>query len=158
LKQFVILAVVMFIGQGVVAYFLVADRIMPKYLEPDETEVTQEIKKSERIAIPVTAPVLYEVDDMVVNPQSGQVLRYLSIKVVLELNSPETLVLLGDPVVEAEVVDLIRKILNNINYNEINEADERDPLRQRLMTEINASGLLKTGSVTAVYFTQFILQ
>ena len=158
LKQFVIIATLVFIGQGAVAYFLVADRIMPKYLEPDGTEVAQEIKKIERVAIPVTAPVLYEVDDMIVNPQSGQVLRYLSIKIVLDLDAPETLLVLGDPIVETEVVDLIRKLLNNTHYNEINEADERDTLRQRLMTEINASGLLKTGSVTAIYFTQFVLQ
>jgi flagellar basal body-associated protein FliL len=44
------------------------------------------------------------------------------------------------------------------SFYEMDEARERVPLRQRLAAEINASGLLKEGSVSNVYFERFVAQ
>ncbi|MDP6036915.1 MAG: flagellar basal body-associated FliL family protein, partial [Candidatus Latescibacteria bacterium] len=114
-----------------------------------------------REAVVVEPSAIYEVDftnAKVLNPQDYHSIRFLSVKLKFELDSSETLSMLGDDVLAAKMQSVARQILTTTWYIEMDEVEERESLRQKLMTEVNASGLLGEGSVTGVYFQQFILQ
>ena len=160
LKQFVILAVLVLVGQSIVAYFLVTEQIVPGYFGQDEgSEEASEAKAMKREAVVVEAPILYSVEEMIVNPQDYHTLRYLNVKMTLELDSQETLDLIkGDPVIPAKMLEVIRMAMNMTSFFEMDGASERGPLRQKVVSEINASGLLKEGTVNQVYFERFVAQ
>ena len=161
LKQFVILAILVLIGQGIVAYVLVTQQVLPKFMDEVEGETEQAAEEAMREAVVVDPPAIYEIDftnERVLSPQDYHSIRFLSVKLKLELDSVETLALLGDDVIDAKVQALARKILTTTWYTEMDEVEERESLRQKLMTEVNASELLGAGSITRVYFRQFILQ
>lgn len=161
LKQFVVLAVVVLIGQSIIAYVLVSYQIIPWYFgeEEEAMEKVSEVQETKREPVPVEPPILYAVDEMTVNPQDYHTIRYLNIKMSLELDAPETLALLeGDPVTETKLFEVIRNALNTTNYRELDDAEERGPLRLKLVAAINASELLNEGSVSNVYFERFIAQ
>ena len=61
-------------------------------------------------------------------------------------------------IVSVKVEAIARRVLTTTWYSDMDEVEERELLRQKLMAEVNASGLLGEGSVTGVYFMQFILQ
>ena len=61
-------------------------------------------------------------------------------------------------IVSVKVEAIARRVLTTTWYSDMDEVEERELLRQKLMAEVNASGLLVEGSVTGVYFMQFILQ
>jgi len=161
LKQFIVLAVVVLIGQSIIAYVLVSYQIIPWYFGEEETttETVKEVEKVKREPVPVDPPILFPVDEMTVNPQDYHTIRYLNIKLSLELDSPETLAFLeADPVVQTKLFEVIRNALNTTNYRELDDAEERGPLRQKLVAAINASELLAEGMVSNVYFERFIAQ
>ena len=161
LKQFIILAVLVLIGQSVVAYILVTQQIMPWYFGEEETieeaQAAAEVVKRE--AVPVEAPILYDVPEMIVNPQDYHTLRYLNVKMALEMEAQETIDFLKtDPVAPAKLLEVIRQTLNTTSYYELDEARERGPLREKIATDINASGVLNEGIVNKVYFERFVAQ
>ncbi len=161
LKQFIILAVLVLVGQSIVAYVLVTQQIIPWYFGEDDAseQVQKEAKTIKREPVPVDMPILFDIDEMTVNPQDYHTIRYLNIKMSLELDSQETFDFLKmDPVASAKVRETIREALNMTNFRELDDAVERGPLREKLAAKINASGLLNDGMVTNVYFQRFIAQ
>lgn len=158
LKQFMVLALVVLVGQGVVAYVLVTQQVLPKYFGEDPEQAAAEAEGGEREPVEVEPPVLYEIGELLVNPQDFHSVRYLNVKITLRFDSQATLDrVTDDPVTPSELEDFVRRTLNGAFYRDIDESEERIALRQTLMTAINTSGLLGEGTVTAVYFTQFIL-
>ncbi|MBT4137051.1 MAG: flagellar basal body-associated FliL family protein [Candidatus Latescibacteria bacterium] len=160
LKQFVILAVLVLIGQSVVAYFLVTEQIMPWYFgEEETTEAVKEAEALKREPVIVEAPVLYDVPEMIVNPQDFHTIRYLNVKMSLEFDLQETLDMVeADPVTPAKLVEVIRTTLNMTSFYDMDEARERGPLRKKIADEVNESGLLGEGSVRKVNFERFVAQ
>lgn len=162
LKQFVILAAMVLIGQGVVAYVLVTQQVLPKFGVEEQGEgKADEPEEVMREAVAVEQPHLYEIDftnSRVLNPQDYHSIRFLSVHVIIELDTPETRALLDNEIISTKVNGIAREILTTTWYTEMDDVDEREALREKLKVEINASGLLAEGAVTGVYFRQFILQ
>lgn len=158
-KPAIILVLLVLIGQLAVVYVLVVYQIKPRYLGEEQVDEIGEVKPVQRDVVPVAAPFLYDVPDMTVNPQDEYTLRYLNVKMALEVDSQQTLSLLNDdPVVATRLLALLRDVLGQTPHREMDTSEKREPLRQRVMTAINTSGLLNAGSVTGVYFQRFILQ
>ena len=159
LKQFVILAILVLVGQGVIAYVLVTQQVLPKFEVEELGEgATAEPEEVMREAVVVAEPALHEIDftnSRVLNPHS---IRFLSVFVILALDTPETRALLDDEIVAIKLEGVVRKILTTTWFTEMDEVEERESLREKIQTEINGSGLLAGGSVEEVYFKQFILQ
>ena len=126
-----------------------------------EGETERVVEEVMREAVVVEPLALYEIDftnARVLNPQDFHSIRFLSVKLKLELDSSETLSLLDNKIVPVKVEAIARRVLTTTWYSDMDEVEERELLPQKLMAEVNASGLLGEGSVTGVYFMQFILQ
>ncbi|MCZ6634083.1 MAG: flagellar basal body-associated FliL family protein [bacterium] len=160
LKQFVILAILVLIGQGAVSYVLVTRQVKPKLTHMEESDGTMKSAAvEERILVDIEEPLLHHFDEMILNPADDQAIRYLNTVVIIELENEETADLLtSDNVLAIRVEDLIRQTLIQTRYIDLDEFSERDALREKLKTALNGSEMLLTGQVVAVYFKRFILQ
>ena len=159
LKQFVILAILVLIGQSAVSYVLVTRQVRPKVQSMEEgDETSTKVRPEERVLVDIEEPVLYHFEEMIVNPADDQAIRYLNTVISIELENQETLDLLADKVIAAKVVDLIRQTLIVTRYTDLDDYSERDPLKAKLKNVLNESELLRAGEVTGVYFKRFVLQ
>ena len=163
LKQFIILAIIVLLGQSAIAYVVVTRLILPKQEVSNgegEGQVVSRVSSGEREEIPIEDPLLFRFDRILVNLQDEYALRYLSTKVAIELENLETFdeLIAEDGIVMVEVKDLIYRTLNQMPVSQTDEAHERKKVRDILRERINASGLLENGEVTAVYFEVFVVQ
>ena len=106
----------------------------------------------------IEAPLLYQMEDIQVNPRDEEALRFISAKVILQMNHQDALNEMNDKVVASRVREIIVQKLATMPYAGINSAEEREKLRESLKQWINESGVLKSGEVVAVYFEHFIVQ
>ncbi|MDP6779745.1 MAG: flagellar basal body-associated FliL family protein [Candidatus Latescibacteria bacterium] len=160
LGQFILLAAVVLLGQSAVAYVLVTRFVLPKHEMNMGEEAGKVVKQApaEREKIPVDMPFLYAFkDDLLLNPSDEEALRFLSVKVILELDNEGAWVEIQSSVLASKVRDEIFLALNAIPYTDMNEAKERLQIRETLKDRINAAGLLKSGEVKGVFFERFIL-
>ncbi|MDP6730434.1 MAG: flagellar basal body-associated FliL family protein [SAR324 cluster bacterium] len=160
IKQFVILAILVLIGQGAVSYVLVTRQVRPKLMSMEEGDETMKTAKiEERILVDIEEPLLHHFAEMILNPADEQAIRYLNTLVSIELENQETMdLLIADDVLAIKMEDLIRQTLIQTRYIDLDEYSERDALKEKLKTVLNGSELLQTGQVMAVYFKRFILQ
>ncbi len=160
LGQFILLAAVVLLGQSAVAYVLVTRFVLPKHemnMGEEAGKVVQQAS-AEREKIPVDIPFLFPFkEDLLLNPSDEETLRYLSVKVILELDNEGAWVELQSTVLASNVRDELFLALSAIPYTEMDQAAERLKIRDTLKQRINASGLLKSGEVKGVLFERFIL-
>ncbi len=101
--------------------------------------------------IPQELGVLYPLDAFLVNIASDRGSRFLQMKLELELDNPalEDEIALKRPALR----DAIIVLLTSRNYAELRDPKGMRKLRADIMRSVN--GLLKSGQVREVYFTQF---
>ena len=159
LKQFLFLAVLILILQSAVAYVLVTWLVLPKVMAPEEvTETVQEKTAEDWPKVSIEQPLTYDMGDMILNPKDPEMLRFLSARVVLQVDNPGVLDELKDKLIVSKLTDRVRDVLSETPTHKMNLADERKGLRDNLKAKINASGILESGQVTAVYFRHFVVQ
>lgn len=111
---------------------------------------TEEQAKEEEVTIGPT----YKMDTLIVNlaDQGGK--RYLRITMELELSAPQVLeeINLRLP----QLRDTILMILPSKQYSDISSTEGKVALRDELIAKINT--ILKKGTVTTIYFTEFVVQ
>lgn len=97
---------------------------------------------------------VYKMDTMIVNlaDQGGK--RYLRVTMELELSGPEVLEEIGTRL--PQLRDQILMVLPSKTYTDIGTTEGKIALRDELITKMN--GLLKKGTVTTIYFTEFVVQ
>ncbi len=102
------------------------------------------------------SPILptLKMDTLIVNlaDQGGK--RYLRITMELELSTPEVLeeINLRMP----QLRDTILMVLPSKQYSDISGTEGKITLRDELIAKMNA--ILKKGTVTTIYFTEFVVQ
>ncbi len=96
----------------------------------------------------------HKLETMIVNlaDQGGK--RYLRVTMELELSGPE--VLEEIPKKLPQLRDTILMVLPSKQYAEISTIDGKIALRDELIAKINT--LLKKGTVTTIFFTEFVVQ
>lgn len=113
-------------------------------------EKSAEEKAKEETAIRPT----YKMDTLIVNlaDQGGK--RYLRVTMEMELSAPEVL----DEITKRlpQLRDTILMILPSKQYAEISTTEGKIALRDELIAKINS--LLKKGTITTIYFTEFVVQ
>jgi flagellar FliL protein len=80
--------------------------------------------------------------------------RYLKVEAQLELSSPAVGEEIGKRL--PQVRDAIISLLASKSFEEVRSMEGKNFLREELLLRVNA--LLRAGTVTAVYFTEFVVQ
>ena len=96
----------------------------------------------------------YALDTFVVNIRDGERDRFLKLKAELELTSIET----GQEVNQRlpQIRDLVISLLGSKSFEDIRTIEGKNFLREEILLRLNS--LLSTGSVTRVFFTEFVVQ
>jgi flagellar FliL protein len=114
-----------------------------------ENEAEEEPKEEE-----VTIGPIYKMETLIVNlaDQGGK--RYLRITMELELSAPEVMEEINNRM--PQLRDAILMVLPSKQYSDIGSTEGKIALRDELIAKIN--GILKKGTVTTIYFTEFVVQ
>lgn len=97
---------------------------------------------------------VFTLEPFIVNIYDGQELRYLKVKVELEMANPAV-----KPELEgrlAAIRDAILVVLTTKTLQEIQDAQGKNQLREEILTAI--SKIVAQGKVSKVYFTDFVVQ
>jgi flagellar FliL protein len=97
---------------------------------------------------------VFTLEPFIVNIYDGQELRYLKVKVELEMSNAAV-----KPELEgrlAAIRDAILVVLTTKTLQEIQDAQGKNQLREEILTAI--SKIVAQGKVSKVYFTDFVVQ
>lgn len=123
-----------------------------KAAQIEQAQKAEEVKPSpEKEFIPPELGVLYPLESFLVNISSDRGPRFLQMQMELELDNAalEDEIALKRPALR----DAIILLLTSRTYAELREKEGIKKLRADLIKSIN--GLLKTGNIREIYFTQF---
>lgn len=161
--QFVVLALIILVGQAAAVYFLVNKSLLPK-LRPEEAEDGQAMATANRAdvpEIPIDVPFLFPLatgaDGILVNPVDPIMIRFLSAQVMLQMNSQEGLDEISDPVKARKVREVVRRTLANMRFDKLDAPEEREAMRDTVKFRINRSLVLEIGEVESVFFPMYVL-
>jgi len=96
----------------------------------------------------------FPLENFIVNLADPGGKRYLSTRIVLELNDKEVVPSLEKKV--PEMRDRILMILPTKTFKEIQSVEGKNALRSTLITELN--GVLQEGQITNIFFQEFVVQ
>jgi len=97
---------------------------------------------------------MFELESFIVNLSGGSGNNYLKIKINLEINKEELKTELEKRLPQFR--DAILSLLSSKTYTEVKTLEGKAQIRAEIMTTLNQ--YLKTGKVTNVYFSDFIVQ
>ena len=97
---------------------------------------------------------MYELESFIVNLSGGSGNNYLKIKISLELNKEELKTELEKRLPQFR--DAILSLLSSKTYTEVKTLEGKSQIRAEIMATMNQ--YLKTGKITNVYFSDFIVQ
>jgi flagellar FliL protein len=98
--------------------------------------------------------VIYELENLIVNPASSQGTRFLVVTLAVELDGPVTAAELERR--EAEARDAILRILGAKTVAELSDIGARDTLKAELVDALE--GVVRVGEVRRLYLPQFVIQ
>jgi flagellar FliL protein len=135
----IIIAAVIVVAGGVAGYFIFAGGH-----KAENTVKTD----------PKGAPVIYPLDPFIVNIYDGQDLRYLRVRVEIEVDSEESKAEME--LRKAQIRDAILVLLTTKTMLDVRDQQGKNQLRQEILTA--ASNTLSATKVKRVYFTDFVVQ
>jgi len=162
IRTLVILAII--VADAYAAYFLVVKGIAPRMAEARVIQARAEMMKieeppevkevaTEKGQLPAVG-IITPIEDIVVNPSGTSGTRYLCTTVALESIAPEVATEIRER--EPQVRDLLIEILGKRTVEDLSSLQKRETLRDEIEEAIN--GLLASGDVVGVYFSNFVLQ
>jgi flagellar protein FliL len=98
--------------------------------------------------------VIYQVDNLVLNPAGSGGLRFLLVSVAFDL--PDDKVEAEARTREPEIRDVLLSVLGSRSVEELADIAGRDSLRTEIRGAVGR--ILPRGSVRRVYFPQFVIQ
>ncbi len=135
----IIVAAVLVVAGGVTGYFVFAGGHKGAAEAKTESTVT---------------PSIYSMDPFIVNIYDGQDLRYLRVKVELEVADEEAKA--EAEARKAPLRDAILVLLSSKTLLDIRDQQGKNQLRQEIFTVAN--NILPPGKLKKVYFTDFVVQ
>jgi len=91
---------------------------------------------------------------MIVNLSDHGGKRYLRVTMALELDDQESVATVESRL--PQIQDAVLMILPTKTYEDVSTTDGKIALRKQIMEKINS--LMTKGSVTNIYFTEFVVQ
>lgn len=142
-----VVAILVLAGVGVGAYLMGASG------SGKEAPAVVPVEAAKETAVPPVGPMV-TMDDFIVNILDAEGTRYLKASMTLELESPEALAEVEER--KAQVRDAILLYLSSKTFDEIRDLQGKLQLRADLIGRLN--GLLSSGKVKTIYFTDFVVQ
>jgi len=100
------------------------------------------------------APVMYALEPFIVNIYDGQELRYLRVKVEMEVSGEEAKNELAAR--QAQIRDTILVLLTTKTLLDVRDEQGKNQLRQEIFNAVGR--LVSPGKVQRVFFTDFVVQ
>jgi len=145
---------------AVVAAYLITVRVLKPMMATDPNAVQEQMEavhggESGRSGRGEAAEeVLFEIEQIIVNPASTVGSRFLSCSMAFELKNPDDLGRFESR--EIKIRDALITILSARTVDELADARLREPLRRQILARINR--LTEPAEAVAVYFKDFVLQ
>ncbi|MFO7985581.1 MAG: flagellar basal body-associated FliL family protein [Desulfatiglandaceae bacterium] len=130
------------------------------YLQKGNTEKSvpatdaEETKNREMEALLLKKRINFPLESFIVNLADPGGKRYLSTRIVLELNDKDHIDALEKKV--SQIRDRILMILPTKTFKDIQSVEGKNTLRNTLIEELNA--ILQEGEITNIYFQEFVVQ
>jgi len=109
---------------------------------------TGEVKKGD------APPPIYQMDNLVMNPAASGGAHFLLMSVALQLKDASSLETLKGR--DAELRDTILRLFSRKTIDQISDISARDEFSTELMAVLNK--MFGDGTVTKIYFPQFVIQ
>lgn len=100
------------------------------------------------------AATVFALEPFIVNIYDGQELRYLKVKIEMEMANPAIKAELDGRL--AAMRDAILVVLTSKTLQDIQDIQGKNQLREEILTAI--SKIVAQGKVTRIYFTDFVIQ
>ncbi|MCX5764007.1 MAG: flagellar basal body-associated FliL family protein [Gemmatimonadetes bacterium] len=97
---------------------------------------------------------VHMIENLVLNPAGSNGARFLLVSVGLTMNSTGAAARVKEQ--DAEVRDIVLRVLGSRSINDLSEVGNRERLKQDILVAVDS--LFKGHSVKSVYFPQFVLQ
>ena len=162
-RTLVILAII--VADAYAAYFLVVRGIAPRLAYghvvrasmpqiPGSEEIAEAEETQSQANEEPTVGMITAIEDIVVNPLGTGGMRYLCTTVAFESIDPQV----SNEVTEreAQIRDILIEILGGRTVEDLTSLEDREAMREEIRVMVN--GLLSSGEVIAVYFSNFVLQ
>ena len=111
-------------------------------------------RRAARKALPGAVSTVYPLEPFIVNIYDGQELRYLKVKVELEMTGPAI-----KPELDARLApirDAVLVLLSTKTLQEIQDVQGKNQLKEEILAAINK--IIPPGKIAKVYFTDFVVQ
>ncbi|MBW7886935.1 MAG: flagellar basal body-associated FliL family protein [Bacteroidetes bacterium] len=148
LKKILIIGIPIILIQSVLLYFIFAKFVAPSASSAKPVEIKEEVKSE---ASPAQVIV---VKDIIVNPAGTNGTRFLLTTIGLEVPTIEVKGELEQK--EIQTRDVLNTILTNKNLEELSSPMFKESLRKEITDKINT--MLRSGKISNVYFSKFIIQ
>lgn len=125
-------------------------------LDKDEpgTSTTQVSETTANTDLPEVAAGTYSFAPFVVNLMDSANIRFVKVQLELELSSVDMVAELDER--KPQLQDMVISVLSNRTYAELLGVRGKTQVREELLRRMNQS--LTTGTVTRIYFTEFLVQ
>ncbi len=110
--------------------------------------------EGEELDLPPDPVGTYSFEPFIVNLMDAANIRYVKVTMEVELNTQEVEEELETR--KPQIRDMVNAILSNRTYGELLGVRGKTQLREELLRRMNQS--LTTGSITRIYFTEFVVQ
>ncbi len=151
-KLFLIIGIVVLIllaGGGFGAWYLLREKPVPQ----DEKSPAQQVPVPALNQQAKIGPMV-NIDEFIVNIISGDTAHYVKASITIELTNEA---------VQSEaqqrmpqIRDAILLLIGNKTYEELQDLQGKKQLKAELLNKLNT--FLQTGKITAIYFTNFVVQ
>jgi flagellar FliL protein len=158
-KKLILFGVPVFLVQLIVVYFVVGKFVAPSANSAKEGGKTEESKEhakageGEAGGEPAVQNI-FVVKDMIVNPAGTNGTRFLLTTVGFEISNAEGKKELENK--EVQVRDALNTVLTSKALDELIDVSLREELRVEISQKVG--DLVKSGNLTNVYFSKFIIQ
>ncbi len=159
MKKLLLFGIPVFVVQLVVVYFLITKVFAPSSVSASEQTsaggtVGHGAEVSGGLGSGAGEASIYVVKDVIVNPAGTNGTRFLLTTVGFEVSSPEAKKELESK--DIQVRDMLTTVLTAKDLVSLSMVEQRDELRLEIARK--AGELLRSGTLTNVYFSKFIIQ
>lgn len=156
-KKFIIIVlgvVVLMMGMMGGGFFILWQKMSTAISQVQIQNAADQNAAEEEAAKEAAMGPIYKMDTLIVNlaDQGGK--RYLRITMELELSGPEVIDEIDRRL--PQLRDAILMVLPSKKYADIGTTEGKIALRDELIAKMNS--ILKTGTVSMIYFTEFVVQ